>query len=174
LEAVFETLGDKVDHFVVLGDFNRNLWHEMNEVSGAKAIRSDGSTDLSKSRSANVKTQNLFKEINDGVPPRSKAALVSMTCPGSEEIQKLCERSKTEALKRAEQAPLTNKDALGCRNPIGLDHFVVSETLKTSVVGARKVAIGSFGRSMAASEMFPEPLLAVSDHCPIVMALKLR
>jgi exonuclease III len=97
-----------------------------------------------------------------------------MTCPGNEETQKLCERSKTEALKRADLAPLTNKDSLGCRNPIGLDHFVVSETLKGSVKDAKKVAIGVFGRSMAASDKFPEPLLAVSDHCPIVMAVALK
>jgi endonuclease/exonuclease/phosphatase family metal-dependent hydrolase len=174
LEAVFEKLGDKVDHFVMLGDFNRNLWHEMNEVAGAKAVRSDGSSDLGKPRAASVKTQNLFKEINDGVPATSKAVLVSMTCPGSEETQKLCERSKTEALKRADLAPLTNKDSLGCRNPIGLDHFVVSETLKASVKEAKKVAIGVMGRSMAASGKFPEPLLAVSDHCPIVMGMELK
>jgi endonuclease/exonuclease/phosphatase family metal-dependent hydrolase len=174
LEAVFEKLGDKVDHFVVLGDFNRNLWHEMNEVPGAKAVRSDGTNDLGKPRAASVKTQNLFKEINDGVPATSKAVLVPMTCPGNEETQRLCERSKTEALKRTDLAPLTNKDSLGCRNPIGLDHFVVSETLKGSVTGAKKVAIGVMGRSMAASGKFPEPLLAVSDHCPIVMGLELR
>jgi endonuclease/exonuclease/phosphatase family metal-dependent hydrolase len=174
LEEVFEKLGDKVDHFVVLGDFNRNLWHEMNEVTGAKAVRSDGSTDLSKPRAASVKTQNLFKEINDGMPSSSRASLVSMSCPGGEETQKLCERSKTEALKRTDLAPLTGKDSLGCRNPIGLDHFVVSDSLKSSVTVARKIAIGAFGRSMAASDKFPEPLLAVSDHCPIVMAVTLK
>jgi endonuclease/exonuclease/phosphatase family metal-dependent hydrolase len=76
LEAVFEKLGDKVDHFVVLGDFNRNVWHEMNEVAGAKAVRSDGTNDLSKPRAASVKTQNLFKEINDGMPATSKAVRI--------------------------------------------------------------------------------------------------
>lgn len=174
LEAVFESLGDKVDHFVVLGDFNRNLWHEANELAGAKAVRSDGTADLKKPRAASVKTQNLYKEINDGLPASSKAMLVPMTCPGNEEAQRLCERSKTEALRRADLAPLTNKDSLGCRNPIGLDHFVVSETLKVSVTGARKVAIGVFGNSMAANDKYPEPLLAVSDHCPILLGLELR
>jgi endonuclease/exonuclease/phosphatase family metal-dependent hydrolase len=174
LESVFEQMGDKVDHFVVLGDFNRNLWHEQNEVAGAKAIRSDGGSDLTKPLNSTVKTQNLFKEINDGLPASSKAVLVSMTCPGTEAIQKLCERSKTEALTRADLKPLTEKDGLGCRNPIGLDHFVISETLKPMVTTARKISIGAFGRSMSSSEKFPEPLLAVSDHCPIVMGLDLK
>jgi hypothetical protein len=109
LEAVFEKLGDKVDHFVVLGNFNRNLWHGVNEVAGAKAVRSDGTGDLSKPRAASVKAQNLFKEINDGMPTSSKASLVTMNYPRNEEAQKLCEHSKTESLKRGDLAPLTGR-----------------------------------------------------------------
>jgi hypothetical protein len=42
------------------------------------------------------------------------------------------------------------------------------------VTTARKISIGAFGRSMSSSEKFPEPLLAVSDHCPIVMGLEFK
>jgi hypothetical protein len=49
-----------------------------------------------------------------------------------------------------------------------------SETLKASVKEVKKVAIGVMGRSMAASGKFPEPWLAVSNHCPIVMSVTLK
>jgi endonuclease/exonuclease/phosphatase family metal-dependent hydrolase len=172
LERVFEQLPSKADHFIVLGDFNRNLWHEALEVEGAKALRSDGGTDLTQPLPAGVKTQNLFKEINDGQPLASRASLLSLSCPVAPELAALCERSKTEALRREVLAPLTAPSALGCRNPIGLDHIIVSDSLKPRVKAAQKVAIGGLGQTLAPSADRPASL-AVSDHCPIVMSLDL-
>jgi endonuclease/exonuclease/phosphatase family metal-dependent hydrolase len=175
LEQVFEQLplhqGLKADHFIMLGDFNRNLWHEANELEGAKAVRSDGSTDLSTPLAKGVKTQNLYKEINDGVPAASRAALVSLSCPVKPELARLCELSKTEALRRDTLAPLGAANALGCRNPIGLDHFIVSDSLKPRISGASKVAIGALGQTLAPNG--GPASLAVSDHCPIVLSLDL-
>jgi hypothetical protein len=79
LEAGFETLEAGGVSFIVIGDFNRNLWHELHEVAGAKAVRSDGNTDLTQALPANVLTQNLYREINDGVPATSKATLLELT-----------------------------------------------------------------------------------------------
>lgn len=173
LEAAFEQLPKGADNFIVLGDFNRNLWHEANELEGARALRSDGSTDLSKPRPAGVKTQNLYREINDGEPAASRAALVSLDCKLAPALASLCERSKTEALRREELAPLTAADALGCRNPIGLDHIIISDGLKARLRGAQKVAIGAQGQTLAPAEGKADATLAVSDHCPIVMNLDL-
>ena len=177
LEQVFEQLpshqGLKADHFVVLGDFNRNLWLEANEIEGAKALRSDGSADLTTPLPAGVRTQNLYKEINDGLPAASRATLVSLSCPLAPELAALCQRSKTEALRREALVPLGAAGALGCRNPIGLDHIIVSDSLKASVLGAQKVAIGSLGQTKA-PEGGQEASLAVSDHCPILMSLDLK
>lgn len=78
LEVALEKLGSGNTSFVLIGDVNRNLWHEANEVVGAKAVRSDGSSDLTKTRSQETLTQNLLKEINDGVPPSSKATLLEL------------------------------------------------------------------------------------------------
>lgn len=172
LEAAFERLPEGADHFVVLGDFNRNLWHEALELEGAKAQRSDGGTDLTTPLPPGVKTQNLFKEINDGQPAASRAALLELTCPGSPEAAALCRRSKTEALRRDALAPLTAPGALGCRNPIGLDHIIVSAGLQPKVRAAAKVAIGALGQTLAPAEGRPASL-AVSDHCPIVVSLDL-
>lgn len=177
LEAAFERLPQGVDNFVVLGDFNRNLWHEANEVDGAKAIRSDGSTDLAKPLPAGVRTQNLYREINDGEPAASRASLVPLDCKLDAPLAALCERSKTEALKREDTAPLSAPEALGCRNAIGLDHFIISDGLKSRLRGAQKVAIGAQGLTLAPVDakngQKSEASLAVSDHCPIVMNLDL-
>ena len=173
LEDALEKLGSGNTSFVLIGDVNRNLWHEANEVAGAKAVRSDGSANLSKTRNPNVLTQNLLKEINDGVPTSSKATLLELTCPGDEAMQALCTRSKTEAVPRKELAPLASKDGLGCRNPVALDQILVSDDLAPKVREARKVAIGFFGRSLGPTESKPDPLLAVSDHCPSLVALGL-
>lgn len=171
LESAFEKLSTDADHFVVLGDFNRNLWHEANEVNGAEPVRSDGKRDLTAARPTSVKSRNLFKEVNDGQPPATRASLIPISCPGDETVQKLCDRSKHEALKQAALAPLVAKEGLGCRNPIGLDHFIVSDSLKPSVKSAQKIAIGALGRSLSPKEGKPEPLLAISDHCPILLTL---
>jgi hypothetical protein len=106
LEDALEKLGAGNNSFVFIGDFNRNMWHEANEVAGAKAVRSDGSSDLTTTRHREVLTQNLLKEINDGVPLSSKAILLVLTCPGDEDMQALCKRTKTEAVPRKELAPL--------------------------------------------------------------------
>lgn len=173
LEAAFERLPQGADQFVVLGDFNRNLWHEANEVEGAKPVRSDGSTDLAQPLPAGVKTQNLYREINDGEPAASRASLVSLDCKLAAPLAALCERSKTEALKREDMAPLSAPDALGCRNAIGLDHFIISDGLKPQLRSAQKVAIGALGQTLAPTDPKGDASLAVSDHCPIVMNLDL-
>lgn len=172
LEDALEKLGSGETPFVVIGDFNRNLWHEAAEVDGAKAVRSDGSSDLIQKRKPEVLTQNLLKEINDGSPPSSKATLLELTCPVDGSLQLLCTRSKSEAVPRKDLAPLAGKDGLGCRNPVALDHILVSNELAPRVSEARKVGIGLFGRSLGPTETHPEPLLSVSDHCPIVVTIK--
>ena len=173
LEHALEKLGSGNTSFVLIGDVNRNLWHEANEVTGAKSLRSDGSTDLTKTRNPEVLTQNLFKEINDGVPPSSKATLLELACPGDKAMQALCMRSKTESVPRKELGPLASKDGLGCRNPVALDQILVSDDLAPKVREARKIAIGRYGRSLGPTESKPDPLLAVSDHCPSLVMLDL-
>ena len=168
LEAAFERLATGADYFVVLGDFNRNLWLEANAIDGAKPVRSDGSTDLSLTLPASVKTQNLLREINDGEPPASLATLVSVRCDLAPDLAVVCERSKTEVLRREVQEPLGAATALGCRNAVGLDHFLVSKSLANTVSDAHKVALGADGQTLAANAYAPAQL-AVSDHCPIVM-----
>jgi endonuclease/exonuclease/phosphatase family metal-dependent hydrolase len=174
LEAAWEALASDVDHFIVLGDFNRNLWHEANLLTGAEAIRSDGHTDLAEPRAAGVLTRNLLVEVNDGVPSRSEAVLLSVVCAGKPAVTAACEKSKVDKLTSVEAAVLIASEGLGCRNPVGLDHVLVSKSLAAAVRSTSKISIGPFGRSLSPRPPdFPDPLLAVSDHCPVVVEIEL-
>lgn len=173
IEEAWEQLHVGVDHFIVLGDFNRNLWHEANKVNGSEPIRSDNETDLSKPRAAGVATRNLLLEVNDGVPVSSKAELLSANCPGSPEVVAACEASKTAKLTGPERKVLIAAAGLGCRNPVGLDHLLVSQALLPNVKSVSKMPIGALGISLAARPpQFVDPLLAVSDHCPVVAEIE--
>ena len=172
LEAMLEGVATGVDHFIVLGDFNRNLWHEENLVTGAEAVRSDGTIDLTTPRPPNVRTRNLLREVNDATPAASEAVLQPVTCAGSAAIAAAREASRTQKLTSAQMATLTATNALGCRNPVGLDHVLVSKSLAPSVTSTTKIAIGASGRPLGPNPPhFLEPLLAVSDHCPIVVEI---
>lgn len=174
LEAAYEALGVGVDAFIMLGDFNRNLAHENARVEGAEPVRSDGVTDLATRRPDGVRTRNLWLEINDGAPASSRGTLLAATCPVSMAAAAACDAAKHRALSLDEQRALTARSALGCRNAIGLDHVVVSQNLVASVRQVVKVPIGAFGSSLPASPpKYPKPLLAVSDHCPVVLDVDL-
>lgn len=173
IETTFEQLATGVDHFIVLGDFNRNLWHEQHQVAGAEKVRADGQTDLATPRTPGVATRNLLLEVNDGVPATSKAVLLAPVCRGSAAVAAACEASKTTKLTKDQMAALTAREGLGCRNPVGLDHVLVSESLAPAVRAVYKVSIEQYGRSLGPKlPMYPDPLLAVSDHCPLVAEIE--
>lgn len=172
LEEAFEKLGQGADHFVVLGDFNRNLAHEQNQVAGAEPTRSDGGADLTKPLTAGARTRNLLLEVNDSQPASSKAALLLPRCPGSEALEAACEASKTGIPTAEQQKLLSGKTGLGCRNPVGLDHILVSQNLAPAVSSTSKIGIGPFGGSLLPTANRPDPLLAVSDHCPLVAEIQ--
>jgi endonuclease/exonuclease/phosphatase family metal-dependent hydrolase len=151
---------------VVLGDFNRNLPHEVHAFK-LTDVRTDGS-DPKGPRQPGVLVKSLIGEVNDGTPEGTLLALVDMACPTNAVTADYCRRAKTEAFTIEALRPLTRWENLGCRNPIGLDHVLVSSSLSVGAA-AEKVAIGKFGGTRPASDRFPDPLLAVSDHCPVKM-----
>ncbi len=171
LEASVEALGKDGAGFIVLGDFNRNLGLERAGIEGARALRSDGS-DLSSPLQPGQKSQSLLAEINDQQPPASAARLVTPSCRLDAALNALCERASREPIARRDLAPLGAAGALGCRNGVGLDHFLVAESLSPHIGTAYKVALGSQGQSRAAAGGAVQQL-AVSDHCPIVLELAL-
>jgi hypothetical protein len=112
------------------------------------------------------------EEENDGAPEGTLLTLVDTACPANALTVEYCGRLKTEAFTAQELCPLTRWENLGCRNPIGLDHVLVSQSLAVGVT-AEKVALGKFGGTRPATDRFPDPLLAVPDHCPVKVRLSL-
>lgn len=174
LEMAIESLPKGVDHVVVMGDFNRNLRHEYARVQGAEPVRSDGSTDLTRVRPAGVVTRNLLLEVNDGQPASSKLTLLSASCAGARDVVAACDAAKTRLLTQDERRILSDRTGLGCRNASGLVHLLASEGLAKVVTSTAKVPLGNLGRTLSPRPpQHPEPLLAVSDHCPLVAEIDL-
>jgi hypothetical protein len=68
------------------------------------------------------------------------------------------------------QGTLADKDNLGCRNPVGLDHILIGSGL--SAPDAVKVPLGKLGRTLPAGAQHPDPLLGLSDHCPLAATMR--
>lgn len=155
---------------VIMGDFNRNLSHEKNTVASS-SVRTDGS-DPASALPVGVRVRSLYGEVNDGAPPSSALALMEPECPVNAAAKELCARAKKELFTQDALKPLTRSDSLGCRNPIGLDQMLASQAIVGSG-SAIKVAIGRLGGTRPANQENPDPLLAVSDHCPLKAAVRL-
>jgi hypothetical protein len=107
-----------------------------------------------------VKVRNLWRELNDGQPQALR--LLSADCAD----QPACTLAKTRLLERQEYGQL--RAALGCRNPVGLDHIVVAGVLKGAT--ARKLALGPAGETRPNAQGQVE--LGLSDHCPLAAELE--
>lgn len=163
LETWLQERSQGVDAVVMLGDFNRNIAHEAS-LPANTPVRSQG------------RSTNLWREVNDGVPATSLLTALDTACPLDATSAALCKDAKSRVLDKPEMAQLTDAKALGCRNPIGLDHIAVrlpAGAAAGAVPVAEKVALGFLGRTLEASDKRPEPLLAVSDHCPLRARLSL-
>lgn len=163
LETWLQERSQGVDAVVMLGDFNRNIAHEAS-LPANTPVRSQG------------RSTNLWREVNDGVPAASLLTALDTACPLDATSAALCKDAKSRVLDKPEMARLTDAKALGCRNPIGLDHIAVrlpAGAAAGAVPVAEKVALGFLGRTLEASDKRPEPLLAVSDHCPLRARLSL-
>jgi hypothetical protein len=114
----------------------------------------------------------LIGEVNDGSPVTSFLRLLDATCPVNAASAEICRRSKKEYFDDAALNPLKRADSLGCRFPVGLDHVLVSDGIAVGAT-AEKVAIGPLGGTRPATPNRPDPLLAVSDHCPLKATVKL-
>ena len=171
LEAWVQERSQGVDAVVMLGDFNRNIAHEASLPANAP-VRSRGQA--TEAYAPGVRSNNLWREVNDGVPAASLLTALDTACPLNEETSRLCKDAKARVLDKGEMERLTDAKALGCRNPIGLDHIAVRRPGGAGVVAvAEKVPLGFLGRTLGADDKRPEPLLAVSDHCPLKARLPL-
>jgi Endonuclease/Exonuclease/phosphatase family len=169
LEAWLEETAKKTDRIVFMGDFNRDLWHEVEAVkTGAKA-RVDGS-DPKTALKPDMRARLLLAEINDSEPAASSMVLSANTCAKSDVSKTLCNTAKTTRLSRNDRDALGLE--MGCRNPVGLDQMLVSRAWPKlpEPLLSNKIAIAPFGVSLSATATSPASL-AASDHCPLRMEL---
>jgi endonuclease/exonuclease/phosphatase family metal-dependent hydrolase len=155
---------------VLMGDFNRHLGHEARQPERA-AVRLPAGR-ASEPYQPGVRSTSLWRELNDGDPPTSRLVLLAARCPGAPWLQALCEAGHERVLSRDETRVLAARDGLGCRNPIGLDHIVLSSALNVLDAGG-KYPLGAYGATRRASPGASDPLLAVSDHCPLTAIIGL-
>jgi endonuclease/exonuclease/phosphatase family metal-dependent hydrolase len=156
------------DHLVLLGDLNRDLWHEARAPAQSAVRVPEG--DPRGPPVDGTRSTSLLREVNDGEPPETELVLLAQACPSSWRVERLCSEAGERRLAAAELRTLSAPDGLGCRNPVGLDHILVDRRI--GVHGpAVKVELGLLGRTLPPSSKRPEPLLGVSDHCPLVARL---
>ncbi|WP_156029665.1 endonuclease/exonuclease/phosphatase family protein [Ancylobacter sp. FA202] len=165
LENWIERAGENGDRLIVLGDFNRAVWHELHLN---EPVRTDGSSPVGPLTNS-AKVNSLLREVNDGSPTSSNLSLLPERCPVSTEAQASCAIAEAPADKtawREATKALAAANELGCRNPVGLDHILLGPGL--SAPGAMKLPLQRMGRTLAANATHPDPLLSLSDHCPLV------
>ncbi|EJL53416.1 exonuclease III [Rhizobium sp. CF122] len=149
---------------VLMGDFNRNFWHELRDLS---PVRTDGGSPASPHIPASL-TNSLIEDLIDGAPATSVMRLLDEHCETSEVGSLLCDVSESRPLDREERALLSAPGYLGCGNPVGLDHILVGRGVKNSQ-GAKHLSISDLGSSIAGTKPDgSDQKLAISDHCPIV------
>lgn len=154
--------------FVLMGDFNRNLSHELRDQS---PVRTDLS-DPSGPRPANALSRSLIEELADGVPASTALTVLDEECDTSAIGQLLCLMSEQRPLTSPERSLLASREYLGCRNPVGLDHIVVGPGVKVDDP-AKHTSIGIFGGTRSGDDSGQGQILAISDHCPLSAKLEL-
>ena len=136
LENWIESVWAKSPRFVLLGDFNRRIDDELAMAPKPNEIRADGSDPASPNKvGADGKVSTRY--------------LWQEISDGSPNMH---------------QIPLSTSDG-SCTGFTGLDHIVISDTLKTlnpGVITSRKIAVAAV----------PNQKIETSDHCPRVAQLK--
>lgn len=173
LENWIEKTSESHDRFIVMGDFNRDLWHEQ-EKAKSTAARVDGSAP-SAMRDPKLAVRLLLPEINDDLPTASSMTLVAATCEKSGIANELCSKAKHERLSSPDWKKLGEE--MGCRNPAGLDQMLVSNNWQagSATSNAKKISIAPYGSSGSTvnDKGIAETSIAVSDHCPTRIVLPL-
>ena len=170
LENWIETTSTTFDRFIVMGDFNRDLWHEYDQAKTLSA-RIDASAPTAP-RDAKTRVRLLLSEVNDNMPMQSAMTLASASCKKSDSTNALCTKAKLLRLSSDEMKSLG--DEMGCRNPVALDQMLISNSWNagTAVSNAEKIAIAPGSSSINTDNKGVKTVtLSLSDHCPTQITL---
>lgn len=156
---------------LLMGDFNRDLWHERNSIPADK-IRT-GASDVTGELPEGEKIRSLVGEINDGAPSTSALLLLAAKCMLADaDNAALCDQAKSRLLSPSERNRLIDgKNGLGCKYPVGLDHILLPAAIAAGE-NAIKVRIGTDGENAPSGGLDGGPKLAISDHCPVKATLR--
>lgn len=166
LESWIERAAAEGAKIVLLGDFNRNFWHELRDQRPARTDASGTSTP----RPAGVLSRSLIEEIADGQPAAANLKVLDEHCQISDAGQALCTQAEIRDLTTPETQLLASDTYLGCRNPVGLDHILVGPGINSNGP-AEHLSIGSYGGNRAGAPNGKDQVLAISDHCPMIARL---
>ncbi|THK34281.1 endonuclease/exonuclease/phosphatase family protein [Ensifer sp. MPMI2T] len=166
LESWVERAAADETKIVLLGDFNRNLWHELRDQ---RPVRTDGSG-TSSPRPAGALSRSLIEEVADGQPAAANLKILDEHCQIGEAGQALCAQAETRDLTPAETQLLASDNYLGCRNPVGLDHILIGPGINSDGP-AEHLSIGNLGSNKAGTPNGKDQVLAISDHCPMIARL---
>lgn len=170
LENWIEQASLNFDRYVVLGDFNRDLWHET-ETAKTLAARVDASAPAGP-LGPKVRVRFLLAEINDGMPEQSAMTLVSANCNKDDASHALCTKAKKVRLSSDEMKSISA--AMGCSYPVALDHMLVSNNWHAgdATQKAEKIAIAPGSSSITKNDKgHASVTLSLSDHCPTQITL---
>lgn len=170
LENWIEQAAQNFDRYVVMGDFNRDLWHEV-EKGKTLAARMDESS-AQTARKPEVRVRLLLAEVNDGLPTASAMTLVAANCKVSDVAAGLCKDAKTRRLSAPEMKTLSTQ--MGCSYPVALDHMLVSNSWNAgeATQQAVKVALSPGVSSITTTDKgLVNITLSLSDHCPTKLSL---
>lgn len=151
---------------VLLGDFNRNLWHELRDQRPARTDASGTSSP----RPEGVLSRSLIEEVADGQPAAANLKILDEHCQIGDAGQALCTQAEIRDLTTPETQLLASENYLGCRNPVGLDHILVGPGINSDGP-AEHLSIGNFGGNKAGTPNGKDQSLAISDHCPMIARL---
>ncbi|WP_246622168.1 endonuclease/exonuclease/phosphatase family protein [Rhizobium laguerreae] len=166
LESWTESAAADGAKIVLLGDFNRNLWHELRDQRPARTDASGTSSP----RPAGVLSRSLIEEIADGQPAAANLKVLDEHCQISDAGQALCTQAEIHDLTTPETQLLASENYLGCRHPVGLDHILVGPGINSDGP-AEHLSIGNLGGNKAGTPNGKDQTLAISDHCPMIARL---
>lgn len=135
LETWLEDLAS-TDKFIVLGDFNRNFWHEVHETG---PVRTDGSSPHTPLPPPGVLVQDLFGEVFDDTPASTTVTLLRERCPAqfSKDNALREGRSRTIDGRRTPSAQSVTKPRLP-QSARSRSHFDWARTCQHRRCGARR------------------------------------
>ena len=115
LENWVEDRFSGTEKVIMLGDFNRNFWHEVLDTG---PVRTDGSSPHTP-LPLGVLAKDLFGEVFDDTPASTTVTLLHEACPKNPATMALCQKGETGLLTSDERKQLSQSAKSWMSEPLG-------------------------------------------------------